>query len=177
MVNRMDEIDLKLLAIIGKGLALTKEPFNQIALQIGINQKEVMTRLNRLKQEGIIRKFGASIKPSSVGFSANALIAWKTPQNRTQEVGEYLSKLPEISHCYERKIADGRWEFNLYTVMHAKERESILSKVSQIATEAEIAEYKILFSTRDLKKTSSLESNSVIHSEESVRPLKEMEYL
>jgi siroheme decarboxylase len=170
----MDEIDIKLLAIIGKGIALTKEPFNQIALQIGINQKEVLTRLNRLKQEGIIRKFGASIKPNNIGFAANALIAWKTPENRIREVGEYFSKLPEISHCYERKTVDGRWEFNLYTVMHAKERESIRNKVSQIATEAEITEYKVLFSTRDLKKTNNTESNRVIHSEESTSTLKEM---
>ena len=173
----MDEIDLKLLAIIGKGIALTEEPFNQIALQIGINQKEVITRLNRLKQEGIIRKFGASIKPNNIGFTANALIAWRTPQNRTKEVGEYFSKLPEISHCYERKTVDGLWEFNLYTVMHAKERESILNKVSQIATEAEITEYKILFSIRDLKKTNSLESNNVINLENSASTPKEMEHL
>jgi DNA-binding Lrp family transcriptional regulator len=149
----MDEIDLKLLTIINKDITLIKEPFKPVALQIGISQKEVVTRLCQLKKEGIIRKFGASIKPNSIGFSANALVAWKVPQNRILEVGDYLAKLPEISHCYERKTVDGKWEFNLYTVMHAQERESINRKVSQISAETEITEYKILFSTRDLKKS------------------------
>jgi siroheme decarboxylase len=148
----MDDIDLKLLTIINKDIALIKEPFKPVALQIGISQKEVVTRLNKLKKEGIIRKFGASLKPNSIGFSANALVAWKVHQNRVLEVGDYLAKLPEISHCYERKAVDGKWDFNLYTVMHAQKRESINRRVSQISIETEITEYKILFSTRDLKK-------------------------
>ena len=147
----MDEIDIKILAHVEKGVALDREPFKVLALQLKIPQQEVVDRLNRLKAEGVIRRFGASIKPNNVGFSANALVAWKIPQSRVQEVGAYMSKMPEISHCYERKAVAGRWEYNLYTVMHAHERESINRMVNQISMETEIAEYKILYSTRDLK--------------------------
>ena len=165
----MDEIDRKLLAQTEKGIALTQEPFNEIALQLGIPQKEVITRLNSLKEEGVIRKFGASIKPNNIGFSANALIAWKVPANRIQEVGAYLSKLSDISHCYERKAVNGRWEFNLYTVMHARERESIQRIVNQISIETAVNEYKILYSTRDLKRSNiSAGSSAAVKVEASV---------
>ena len=106
----MDEIDRKLLAGMEKGITLTTEPFNEIALQLGITPKEVVTRLRNLKEKGVIRRFGASIKPNNIGFSANALVAWKVPENRVQEIGAYLSKYQEISHCYERKTVNGRWD-------------------------------------------------------------------
>ena len=164
----MDEIDRKLLTRLEKGIALTKEPFNEIALELGITQKEVILRLTKLKEEGVIRKFGGSIKPNNIGFSANALVAWKVPANRVQEVGSHLSKFPDISHCYERKVVIGQWEYNLYTVMHARERESIQRIVNQISVRMALNEYKILYSTRDLKRTNICnDSSSAIHSKAS----------
>ena len=136
-----------------KGIALTSEPFSEIAHELRIPPSEVIARLTKLKDEGVIRKFGASIKPNNIGFSANALVAWKVPVDRVQEVGVQLSKLSDISHCYERKPVKGRWEYNLYTVMHARGRDSIQVTVNQISSGLGISEYKILYSTRDLKRT------------------------
>lgn len=149
----MDEIDVKLLVEMAKGIPLAGEPFYEISQQLGISEKEIISRLLKLKQEGIIRRFGASIKPSSIGFSANALVAWNAPENRILEIGEYLSKIPEISHCYERKAVQGRWDYNLYTVIHAQERESVHRLVNQLSLELGVREFKILFSGRDLKRT------------------------
>ena len=103
----MDEIDRKILAQTEKGIALTKKPFSEIASQLGITQSEVITRLNRLKDEGVIRRFGASRNPNNIEFSINALEAWRGPAKPNQEVGAYRSKLPDISYCYERKLSLG----------------------------------------------------------------------
>ena len=146
-------MDVKLLVEMAKGIPLAEEPFNEISQRLGIAEKEIINRLLKLKQEGVIRRFGASIKPSSIGFSANALVAWNVPENRILEIGEYFSKIREISHCYERKAVQGRWEYNLYTVIHAQERESVHHLVNQLSLELGMAEYKILFSERDLKRT------------------------
>ena len=145
-----------------KGITLTKAPFNEIALQLGITPKEVVTRLRKLKEKGVVRRFGASIKPNNIGFSANALVAWKVPENRVQEIGAYLSKYQEISHCYERKTVKGRWDYNIYTVIHGREREVVQRMVKKISGEIAINEYKILYSTRDLKRNISLGSSAVI---------------
>jgi len=157
----LDEIDRKLLAGMEKGITLTTEPFNEIALQLGITPKEVVSRLCDLKEKGVIRRFGASIKPNNIGFSANALVAWKVPENRVQEIGAYLSKYQEISHCYERKTVKGRWDYNLYVVIHGREREVVQRLVKEISEKTAITEYKILYSTRDLKRNVSV-SNSVM---------------
>ena len=158
----MDEIDHKLLAGMEKGITLTAEPFKEIALQLGITPKEVVTRLCTLKEKGVIRRFGASIKPNNIGFSANALVAWKVPENRVQEIGVYLSKYQEISHCYERKTVTGIWDYNLYTVIHGREREVVQRMVKEISEGIAINEYKILYSTRDLKRNISFRSSTVL---------------
>ena len=158
----MDEIDRKLLAGMEKGITLTTEPFNEIALQLGITPKEVVSRLCDLKEKGVIRRFGASVKPNIIGFSANALVAWKVPENRVQEIGAYLSKYQEISHCYERKTVKGRWDYNIYTVIHGREREVVQRMIKEISDEIAINEYKILYSTRDLKRNISFGNSTVL---------------
>jgi siroheme decarboxylase len=156
----MDEIDCKILLETNKGILLTPEPFTEIAAQIGITPREVIARIVKLRESGIIRRFGASIKPNDLGFLANALVAWKVPENRVQEVGSYLSQLSVVTHCYERMIVAGKWEYNLYTVMHAKERESVEQLVKDLSEATAVQDYQILFSTRDLKRTCSRSTSS-----------------
>lgn len=148
----MDEIDQRILAELEQGLALESTPFNAIACKLGIAPKEVVARINELKQKGVIRRFGAVIKPNNIGFSANALIAWKVPQGQIREIGDYMSKLQEVSHCYERKPVSGRWEYNLYTVMHGHERKEVERLANQISEMTGVQTFEVLFSTRDLRK-------------------------
>ena len=148
----MDEIDSKILLETNKGLLLTPEPFNQIAAQLGITTQEVIARIVKLRENGVIRRFGASIKPNDIGFSANALVAWKVPENRVQDVGSCLAKFSEVTHCYERTTVAGKWEYNLYTVMHARERGGVERLVKDLSEATAVNDYLILYSIRDLKK-------------------------
>lgn len=151
----LDEIDRKILFEIEKGIPLTPEPFQAIADFIGITQQEVTSRIAKLQESGIIRRFGVSIKPRMVGLSANALIAWKVPENRLNEVGNLLSTFKEVTHCYARKTVPEKWAYNLYTVLHARERETIEKLVKNFSDAIAVNDYVILFSTREFKKTST----------------------
>lgn len=151
----LDEIDRKILSEIETGIPLAPEPFQAIADVIGITQQEVTSRIAKLQESGVIRRFGASIRPRMVGFSANALITWKIPENRLHEVGNLLSTFKEVTHCYARKTIPGKWEYNLYTVLHARERETIEKLVKKFSDAIAINDYVILFSTREFKKTST----------------------
>ena len=155
----MDEIDRKILLETNKGLLMTPEPFNEIATQLGITSGEVINRLVKLRETGVIRRFGASIKPNDIGFSANALVAWKVPENRVQEVGSCLAKFSEVTHCYERTTVAGKWEYNLYTVMHARERGAVEQLVKDLSEATAVNDYLILYSMRDLKKAYASSEN------------------
>jgi DNA-binding Lrp family transcriptional regulator len=148
----MDEIDRKLLEETEKGIPLIPQPFEQIAKDLGVTTQEVIARLQALKKSEVIRRFGVSVKPNGVGYSANALVAWKVPEQRMVEVSGHFCKRKEISHCYEREVIPGEWEYNFYTVIHAQERSVVQEIVQQLASEASLSEYAILFSTRNLKQ-------------------------
>jgi DNA-binding Lrp family transcriptional regulator len=148
----MDEFDLKLLISLKKGISLSPCPFSEIASELKISETEVLSRLNQLKEDKIIRRFGASIKPNGIGLSANALVAWKVPNQSVQDIGKYLSEIKEISHCYERTTGNPNWTYNLYTVLHAQTRLIIEQMVNDIASKLNL-EYKMLYSTRDLKRS------------------------
>jgi DNA-binding Lrp family transcriptional regulator len=147
----MDLIDQTLIVEAEKGLLLTAEPFKEIASQIGITPQEVIARLQKLQENGVIRRFGVSLMPNGAGYSANALVAWKVPEDRILEVAEFFSGRQEISHCYERETVAGKWAFNIYTVLHAQERESIEALVKQFSIETALKDYLILYSTKNLK--------------------------
>jgi DNA-binding Lrp family transcriptional regulator len=147
----LDKIDETLLLELNQGIPLIIQPFNSIASKIGVTPDEVLARLTKLKEAGVIRRFGASIKPNDVGFTANAVIAWNVPIERVNEVGAYFASFREVTHCYERQTVPERWEYNLYTVLHAQERQTIEMLTKLLAETVGVNEYVILYSKRDLK--------------------------
>lgn len=147
----MDKIDELLLLELNQGISLTAQPFSSIATKLGVSTEEVLIRLEKLKQTGVVRRFGATIKPNNIGFTANAVIVWCVPNERVKEIGAYFSSFAEITHCYERNSVQGRWEYNLYTVMHAQERQIIEQTIDRLAKTIGISDYVILYSKRDLK--------------------------
>ncbi len=156
----MDKIDETLLLELTQGIPLTTQPFNNIASKIGVSPNEVLTRLTKLKEVGVIRRFGACIKPNDVGFTANAVIAWNVPNERVNEVGTYLASFREITHCYERQTVPERWQYNLYTVLHAQERQTIEQLTKLLSETIGIQDYVILYSKRDLKKGTAKQENN-----------------
>ena len=170
----LDEVDYKVLSEMEKGIPPTTEPFSDIANRIGIAPKEVISRLTKLQENGVIRRFGASIMPYNIGLSANALIVWKVPESRVQEVGTFFSKIKEITHCYQRKTVPLKWEYTLYTVMHAQERQAIEQLVKKLSEATAISDYIILFSKRELKKTSVTTKQSFVKSSTNIQELKKL---
>jgi DNA-binding Lrp family transcriptional regulator len=150
----MDRIDQALLHMLQDGIPLVEEPFREVARKIGISQDEVISRLKALIRSRVIRRFGVSINHRRIGVVANVLVAWKVPQNRIKKIGRMLSRYEEITHCYERRTIPGKWEYNLFTVIHGCDRESVKKLVKKISESAGLNEYVIMFSIKQFKRSS-----------------------
>lgn len=150
----MDQIDRDILHATQDGIPIVKEPFAEVAKRMGMGQEEVIARLKRLMKDGVIRRFGASVNQRKVGIVANALVAWKVPRNRVEEVGKTMSGYREITHCYERRIIPGRWEHNLFTVIHGYDQKSVKQFIKKLAGAVGLREYLVLFSIKQFKRTS-----------------------
>jgi DNA-binding Lrp family transcriptional regulator len=122
--------------------------------ELGISEEEVIRRLKGLEEQGVIRRFAATIGHRALGILANAMIAWRVPPEQVERVGEIFAASKEVTHCYER-ASDPEWPYNLYTVVHSRSREDCLTIASNLSKVSGIEEYRVLFSEREYKKTSA----------------------
>ncbi len=130
---------------------LTDRPFKPLAESLGMSEEALLSTLNTFKKEGIMRRFAAVLYHRKVGFRANGMTVWKVPPERVEEVGRYLASFRSVSHCYER-TTNHLWEYNLFTMIHGRTREEVVSFVERVGKETGIEDYRVLFSTREFKK-------------------------
>jgi DNA-binding Lrp family transcriptional regulator len=151
----MDRLDMDILLAVQDGIPIVREPFAAVAKRVGIEPDEVIERLKKLQEENVIRKFGVFIRNRKVGIVANAMVVWAVPSNRVQEVGEFMSRFKEVTHCYERRTIAGKWRYNLYTVIHGFKRSTVKEFVKNLSETIGIRDYLILFSIKEFVRRSS----------------------
>lgn len=150
----MDNLDLRLLKTVQDGINLTKRPFLEVGDDLGISEDQVIRRLNALMEEGVIRRFAATIGHRALGIVANAMIVWKVPDCDVERVGGIMASFEEVTHCYER-ATHPEWPYNIYTVIHSHNRDDCIRIASNLSKAAGLEDYKILFSEHEYKKTSA----------------------
>ncbi|MEE9593898.1 MAG: hypothetical protein V3V92_00700, partial [Candidatus Hydrothermarchaeales archaeon] len=99
------------------------------------------------------RRFSASIRHRKLGITANPMIGWKVPSERVEEVGEKMASFEEVTHCYERPIVPGKWEYNVFTMVHGYDKKSVEETAKRISEETDVKDYRLLYSTKEYKKT------------------------
>ena len=147
------EIEKKIIASIQGDIPVTRRPYLAISKDIGIDEETLLNMLRQLVETGVIRRFGATLRHQKSGFKANAMVAWRVGEDRVKDVGELMAGFKEVSHCYQRSPAKD-WPYNLYTMIHALSEESCRNIARKMSEKAGVKEYSLLFSRRELKKTS-----------------------
>lgn len=154
MAIKFTEIEENILALAGGTLSESATPYADIAEKAGTDENTVIELLTRLKDEKIIRRFGATLRHQKAGYGANAMVAWRVEDDQNPEkIGEQMAKRPEISHCYLRSVFP-EWRYNLYTMIHGKGLDDCKKVVNELMAETGITDYCILKSLKELKKTS-----------------------
>ena len=151
----LSEIDRQLILATQSGLPLTKEPYQQIANELGMTAKEVISRLDKMLKSGIIRRIAADPNHYALDFKANAMTVWDVPDECVVQLGEKLGQQVAVSHCYQRPRALPDWPYNLFAMVHGKTRDEVFEKVEKISDLLDDADqgHEVLFSTKILKKT------------------------
>lgn len=150
---KLDKIDEEILRLMQDDIPLVSRPFLEVAEKLGIREGEVIERVQKMVDSGVVRRFSASIKHRKLGIKANPMIAWKVPRERIDEVGNKLASYEEVTHCYERPVVPGKWEYNLYTMVHGYDKESVEKLAEKLSKAVGIKDYLMLYSSREYKKT------------------------
>ncbi len=81
------------------------------------------------------------------------MVAWRVDETRVQDVGSIMASFDEVTHCYRRNPA-ATWPYNLYTMVHAFSKKECRDIVARISEAVSVDDYCLLFSKKELKKTS-----------------------
>lgn len=151
----LEKIDRAIILATQTGLPRVPRPYHAVAAQLGVSPEEVMLRLSKMLDAGIIRRIGAVPNHYALGYRANGMSVWDVPDDRVRELGRHIGALDCVSHCYRRPRIPPEWPYNLFAMVHGHDRAEVESKVARIAAllgEANCG-HAVLYSTRILKKT------------------------
>ncbi len=148
-----DARDYELLAHVQLGLPLCPRPYEAVGTALAMSEQEVLERLNRLKQQGLIKRLGVIVKHHRLGYRANAMIVWNVPEHLIKALGQRISQFSFVTLCYQRPIQP-EWPYNLYCMIHGKDRQTVLAQLEQLNADCEIEhlESTVLFSLRCFKQ-------------------------
>jgi len=130
----VDDIDKLILNQIQSDFPITLRPFKSIAETLGLTEDEVIKRIQRLKETGIIRRIGGNFVPEKLGF-VSTLCAAKVPENKIDSFAATVNRYPGVTHNYQREN-----EFNIWFTFIAPTMEEIEKNIRQIAQETGVKE-------------------------------------
>jgi DNA-binding Lrp family transcriptional regulator len=150
----LTETDRELIAVIQDGLPLVAHPYAAIGEQLGLSEAAVIERLEILQSAGLIKRMGVVVKHRALGYRANAMVVWDIPDDQVERIGALLADEVCVTLCYQRPRRLPAWRYNLFCMIHGRERDSVLRRLEQIISShgLEKIPYNVLFSGRSFKQ-------------------------
>jgi DNA-binding Lrp family transcriptional regulator len=151
----LDELDRRIIEATQGGLPLVAEPVEAIARRVEASSDAVGQRLQRMLASGAIRRIGAVPNHYRLGLRANGMTVWDVPDDMALELGKRIGALNCVSHSYLRPRHAGVWWYNLFAMVHGRDRAQVVAKSEMIAQllGPDCRARDTLYSTGVLKKT------------------------
>jgi DNA-binding Lrp family transcriptional regulator len=148
------EAQRRLLRAIEDGLPLTSLPYRQVARSLRLSQRSVLQQLQTLLGSGVVNRFGLIVRHRELGFTANAMAVWDVADDEVDAVGERAATVPSVTLCYRRRRHEPSWPYNLFCMVHGRDRVTTLRAIDEVAQRAGLGgrQHAVLFSTRCFKQ-------------------------
>ncbi len=108
-----------------RGFPLTERPFAVVGQSAGLGERETIATFERLRDEAVISRVGAVVRPHTIG--ASTLAAMRVAAGRLDEVAALVSAEPLVSHNYQREHA-----LNLWFVVTGPHRGAVAATLERI---------------------------------------------
>lgn len=96
----LDPLDRRIVLATQAGLPRVARPYHAVAEQVGATPEEVMARLQRMLDDGVIRRIAAVPNHYALGYKANGMTVWDVADAHIDALGEQVGRLESVSHCY-----------------------------------------------------------------------------
>lgn len=154
-VYKIADTDRAIIAATQGGLPLVSRPYDAIGSDLGLSGAEVQSRIKAMLEKGIIRRIGAVPNHYKLGFTANGMTVWDVSDEHISDLGKKVGALEFVSHCYHRPRHIPHWPYNMFAMVHGKNKEEVEAHAQEIANVlgSAMKGRDIIYSKRILKKT------------------------
>jgi len=149
-----EQQSLALRRLLETGLPLAPRPFQALAGQIEASEPQVLDQLRQWHEEGLFRRVGLVVNHRALGFAANAMLVLDVPDALVDEVGRRLGQAPGISLCYQRPRRLPQWQYNLFCMIHGRQRDRVQAQVQALLEQHLLDDlpHELLFSSHLFKQ-------------------------
>ena len=140
-----DHIDRGILNHIQSDFPITSHPYRVIGEILDLDETDVLERVWRMKNEGIIRRIGGNFVPEKLGY-VSTLCAARVPDEHIKSFTDVVNQYPGVTHNYQRDN-----HFNIWFTFIAHSMEEIEDNLQQITHKTGIQEILNLPATRVFK--------------------------
>ena len=122
----MDELDSRILHQLQHDFPLCENPYEVIAERLDISGEDLWSGVQRMLDDGVIRRMGASFDSKKLGFSST-LAAVSVEPSFVERAAEVIGAFPEVTHNYLRNDI-----FNIWFTMIAADEARIERVLEEI---------------------------------------------
>lgn len=139
-----------LVAALQSGLPLVARPF----AALGVPEADALATIARWLDEGVIKRFGVIVRHHELGYTANAMSVWNVPDEIVDDIGQRMAASGDITLCYRRRRHLPQWPYNLFCMVHGKDRDDVMERIRKISAKCGLDDtpHDVLFSCRRFKQ-------------------------
>jgi Lrp/AsnC family transcriptional regulator for asnA, asnC and gidA len=119
----VDEVDLAILKFLQEDASI---PFTEIARKLKISESTVRKRVEKLKQEGVIKRFTVIIDPSKIGLNTVAIVGVDVDPSKLLEASQKMCEFPET-----RYVATSTGDHMIMTEIWARDGRELTKIISE----------------------------------------------
>lgn len=144
----------RLVAALQEGLELVPRPYARLGMRADMEEGQVLEVLARWLDCGLVKRMGVVVHHHELGYTANAMCVWDVPDELAARYGEALAREPDVTLCYRRRRALPHWRYNLFCMIHGKERGEVERIVADLTRRHGLGRFArdVLFSTHRYKQ-------------------------
>lgn len=159
----LPDIERALLAALQDGLLLSEQPYAELGARTGLSEAMTLELLGNWLRDGLIKRLGVIVRHRELGYTANAMCVWNVPDEQVTELGRRLAARPDITLCYRRQRALPAWPYNLYCMIHGRQRAEVAALIETESRDLGLDRFpgRVLFSQRCFKQCGSHYSSKV----------------
>jgi DNA-binding Lrp family transcriptional regulator len=142
----MDDIDRAIINEIQSDFPIEARPFQELGNRLKLSEDEILGRVRRLKEDGVIRRIGGNFNSKKLNFTST-LCAAKVPEAKIDEFVKAVNRYPGVTHNYLRNHEYNIWftfiAANMAIIDNAIKEISALTGVTEIRNLPAVKMFKI----------------------------------